>query len=73
MKKLLLALTFLTFGFVYGQILEPIKWSTSVIKISETEYDLVAIATIEKNWHLYSQNVPDDGPIPTAFVLQDIS
>ena len=66
MKKLLLALTFLTFGFVYGQILEPIKWSTSVIKISETEYDLVAIATIEKNWHLYSQNVPDDGPIPTA-------
>jgi thiol:disulfide interchange protein DsbD len=66
MKKLVLALSFLTFGFVHGQILEPIKWSTSVNKISETEYDLVATATIEKNWHLYSQNVPDDGPIPTA-------
>ena len=70
MKKLLLVLTFLTFGFVHGQILDPLKWATSVTKISETEYDLVATATIEKEWHLYSQNVPDDGPIPTTLTFK---
>ncbi|WP_372793424.1 protein-disulfide reductase DsbD domain-containing protein [Lutibacter sp.] len=70
MKKLVLALSFLTFGFVHGQILEPVKWATSVNKISETEYDLVTTATIEINWHLYSQSVPEDGPIPTNFTYK---
>src|SRR5690606_41323562 len=45
----------------------PVDWSTSVEKISDCEYDLVATATIESGWHLYSQNVPEDGPIPTTF------
>lgn len=71
MKKLVLALTFLTIGFVHGQILEPVKWATSVNKISETEYDLIATATIENNWHLYSQSVPEDGPIATTFTYDD--
>jgi thiol:disulfide interchange protein DsbD len=54
-----------------AQILEPVKWSTSVEKISDTEYNLVSIATIDKGWHLYSQNVPDDGPIPTTFTYAE--
>lgn len=54
-----------------AQILEPVKWSTSVEKISDTEYNLVSIATIDKGWHLYSQNVPDDGPIPTTFTYTE--
>ena len=59
------------FCFVYfqsnGQILEPVTWETSIHKISDTDYDLVAKATIDKGWHLYSQNVPENGPIPTTF------
>ena len=51
----------------FSQILDPIDWSTSVEKISDTEYDLVITATIDAGWHLYSQNVPEDGPIPTTF------
>nr|WP_321224776.1 protein-disulfide reductase DsbD domain-containing protein [uncultured Psychroserpens sp.] len=53
-----------------AQVLEPVKWETSVEKISETEYDLISTATIDNGWHLYSQNVPDDGPIPTTFLYE---
>ena len=54
----------------FGQIHEPVKWSTSVEEISKYEYYLVATATIENKWHLYSQNVPEDGPIPTTFTFE---
>jgi len=67
MKKLFLFLSLIIATTSFSQIYDPVKWSTSVEKISETEYDLVITSTIEENWHLYSQNVPEDGPIPTAF------
>ncbi|MCD2260137.1 protein-disulfide reductase DsbD family protein [Psychroserpens luteolus] len=53
-----------------AQVLEPVEWETSVEKISDTEYDLISTATIDSGWHLYSQNVPDGGPIPTTFVYK---
>lgn len=55
---------------VQGQIYDPVKWQTNVKKVSDTEYDLEAIAIIDKGWHLYSQEVPDGGPIPTAFTFE---
>lgn len=57
----------------FAQIHDPVKWSTSVEKISDTKYDLIATATIEAKWHLYSQNVPDNGPIPTSFLFKTSS
>lgn len=51
----------------FAQIHDPVKWSTSAEKISGSEYDLTVTATIEAKWHLYSQNVPANGPIPTTF------
>jgi thiol:disulfide interchange protein len=71
MKKFILLLTLLAFAIGNSQILEPVKWSTSVEKISDTEFNLVAKATVESGWHLYSQNVPEDGPIPTTFTFDD--
>ncbi|OGS70397.1 MAG: thiol:disulfide interchange protein [Flavobacteria bacterium RIFCSPLOWO2_12_FULL_35_11] len=68
MKKIFFLLAF--FALVnssFAQIHDPVKWSTSVEKISDSEYDLIVTATIEAKWHLYSQNVPADGPIPTSF------
>lgn len=50
-----------------AQIYSPIKWKTSVQKVSDTEYELQAQALIENGWHLYSQNVADGGPLPTHF------
>lgn len=73
MKKLILVFALLVFTIGNSQILEPVKWSTSVKKISDKEYELVATATIEKKWHLYSQNVPENGPIPTTFSFKSSS
>ncbi|WP_053977027.1 protein-disulfide reductase DsbD domain-containing protein [Mangrovimonas xylaniphaga] len=71
MKKIL-ALLVLCISFnASAQIFDPVKWSTSVVKISDTEYDLIATATIEEHWHLYSQDVPENGPRPTKFVFEN--
>jgi len=60
MRKLLVALAVLVLSTTgYTQILEPVKWTTSVEKVSNTEYDLITKATIESGWHLYSQTVPE--------------
>ena len=69
MKRIASLLTLLLFIFQWGfsQILEPVEWSTSVEKTSEDTYILVSKANIEKGWHLYAQDVPEDGPIPTTF------
>ena len=64
---LYLLLVSLTWTTSKAQVLDPVKWSTSVEKISDTEYDLIAKAKIESGWHLYAQDVPENGPIPTTF------
>ena len=60
----------LLFGIVFNtsaQILDPVKWEASYEKIDETTYDLILEATIDEGWHLYSQEIIDDGegPLPT--------
>jgi len=73
MKKYILLFS-LFIGFianVNAQIHDPVKWKTSVEKVSETEYDLIIKATIDSGWHLYSQNVPEGGPIPTSFSFKE--
>jgi len=71
MKKLVLLLLFIgSVSANYAQIYDPVKWTTSVEKISDSEYDLIINASIETNWHLYSQNVPEDGPIATSFSFE---
>ncbi len=64
----LLILLLTTFS-IHSQIVDPVKWETSVEKNSDTEYTLVATAVIESGWHLYAQDVPEDGPIPTTFLF----
>ena len=73
MKKfyIFLLLTVVSLTSVFSQIHDPVKWTTAVKKISETEYDLISTATIDPGWHLYSQDVPEDGPIPTYFDFQE--
>ena len=61
-------LIFLLFAsFSNAQIHKPVTWETTVEKVTESDFDLVTTASIETGWHLYSQNVPDGGPIPTSF------
>ena len=71
MKKIITILILIISFTTVAQIEDPIEWNTSVEKISDTEYILIATATIEKSWHLYSQNVPENGPIPTTFYFDE--
>ncbi len=50
-----------------AKIYDPVKWSYSSEKISDTEFDLIITADIEKGWHVYSQFIEEGGPIPTSF------
>ena len=54
-------------GSIFGQMYNPVKWTTAVEKISEKEYLLKAEATIQAGWHLYGQYIEEGGPSPTAF------
>jgi thiol:disulfide interchange protein DsbD len=73
MKRIFFALIFLLAGHftVAAQIHDPVKWTTSVEKISDTEFKLISNASIESGWHLYSQDVPDGGPVATTFTYDD--
>ena len=57
----------------YAQVLDPVKWSFSSQKINSDEYELIFTAKIDKNWHLYSQYVPEGGPVPTNFIFEPSS
>jgi thiol:disulfide interchange protein DsbD len=63
-KALFLFFSLLVVGYSQSQVLEPVKWTTSVEKLSDKEYYLVFTAEIEKDWHLYSQYTEDGGSLP---------
>ncbi|MFP4845407.1 cytochrome c biogenesis protein CcdA [Winogradskyella sp. PE311] len=69
--KRILLLSLLVFGFSfnsYSQILEPVKWASEVEKISDTEYNLIFTANIDKDWYIYSQiQQSEDSFAPTTF------
>jgi thiol:disulfide interchange protein DsbD len=65
MKKFFTLILFFTAFISTAQTEKnPVKWETSVEKISDTEYDLIFKATILDQWHLYSQYNPDGASLP---------
>ncbi|MEY3678022.1 MAG: hypothetical protein RI924_163 [Bacteroidota bacterium] len=67
MKKLLVLLLVFKSLILTAQIEEPVKWSFTAQKLSDTEANLLIKAKIDKGWHLYSQFIEEGGPIPTSF------
>ena len=69
MKKLLFALlSIFVFTNTQAQILDPVKWKTSIEQKSDTEFLLKFDATIQEEWHFFSQFTPDGGSLPTVFI-----
>ncbi|OFX68530.1 MAG: disulfide bond formation protein DsbD [Bacteroidetes bacterium GWE2_29_8] len=62
----------LNFIFIssFSQVFNPIKWSYSYKNINDSVVELNFIAKIDKNWHLYSQFIPENGPVPTSFSIE---
>ena len=55
-----------------AQMYDPVDWSFELIQeAGSNEAELVFTARIDEGWHLYSQFLGDDGPIPTAFYFND--
>ncbi|MBN2668654.1 MAG: thioredoxin family protein [Bacteroidales bacterium] len=52
---------------INAQILNPVKWTFSSERVSESEYELIFNAKIDKDWHLYSVYSPENGPLPLFF------
>ena len=71
MKQLIFVfiLAFVSSGIIaQNQILSPVKWSFSFDSESST---LIATASIDKGWVIYSQHSEEGGPVPTYFELED--
>ena len=71
LKKGLFFLFLLTGFFSQAQIQNPVEWDPALKQVSENEYQLVLHAFIEENWHLYSQDLPEGGALPTVFNFED--
>ena len=55
----------------FSQILDPVKWKTSVKQLSADEFELIMNATIDNEWHMYSQYTPDGGALPAEFEYKE--
>lgn len=72
MKKVLFFLiTILAFANLNAQIVNPVKWSSRVEKISDAEFNLIMEGKIEDGWHMYSQFTPENGPLPAEFKFEN--
>ena len=72
MKKIVFILfAIFTIATTSAQIKNPVKWTTKTEKISDTEFNLIMNATIEKGWHMYSQFTPDNGPLPIVLTFKN--
>jgi len=51
-----------------AQVHDPVSWTFEAERIEPgNRVQVRLIAQVDKGWHLYSQNIPEGGPIPTAF------
>ena len=72
MKKVLFfLLIFLAFANVNAQIVKPVKWTSKVEQLSDSEFNLVMNGKIDEGWHLYSQFTPENGPLPAEFTFEN--
>jgi thiol:disulfide interchange protein len=69
MRRLFTLLAFFSTLSLVAQ--KPVTWSTTTRTIDEQTAELIITATIEAGWHLYSQDIPEGGPIPTSFVFNE--
>lgn len=71
MRNLLTVLGLFVTLLGFSQVQDPVKWKSSIEKISDTEYQIKLDATIEGEWHMYSQFTPEGGPLPLEFIYNN--
>jgi thiol:disulfide interchange protein len=66
-KHTLYFLLFFSFFSSKAAFEEHLTWKSEVEKISETEYKVKFICSLDDQWHTYSQFTKEGGPLPTEF------
>ncbi|NJB70093.1 thiol:disulfide interchange protein DsbD [Saonia flava] len=70
MIKNVVTLFIIILAFAFGNAQkedDPVAWSHTVNKLSDTEYELIFTGIILKDWHVYSQHTSDGGSLPSEF------
>ncbi len=76
MKRLKSVFTLVLFAIVNlacAQISSPVQVKAQLKVISDTEAEVLFNAAIQPGWHMYSTNVVEYGPTPTAIKIEKIS
>lgn len=63
-KLFVLIFAFLSIG-ISAQVKDPVKFQLKINELKNNEYEAVLTANLEKNWHIYSKDIPEDSGIPT--------
>ena len=72
MKRFLSVFFLITAISVFSQTEDnPIVWESSINQISETEYDVIFTAKLLQEWHLYSQENPEDASQPLEILIPE--
>ena len=72
MKRILLSLVIaIVFLPSFSQVVDPVSWEYNVKKTGKDTAKLEFLADIEMNWHLYSQNFGEGGPLRTTFHFEE--
>lgn len=73
MKKMIgwVLLAFITVA-AQAQIFTPVTWEFGLNDSGSAEKKLLFTATLENGWHLYDMNLPEGGPVSTAFTFETI-
>jgi thiol:disulfide interchange protein len=71
-KRILFILLFtLTAFLAQAQIYNPVTWDFSYQKTGDNQYEIKMVATIEEGSHMYAMEIPEGGPIPTSFRIDE--
>lgn len=68
-KNWLVLIILFFFQGISAQIKDPVKFKYNINPLPNVVYEAVLTATIEKNWHIYSKDLPPDSGIPTEMKL----
>lgn len=71
MRTIIFILTFLLTTAGFAQIQDPVKWQSKIEQSGDNEYVITLNGTIEQGWHMYSQDTPLGGPLPTELIFEN--
>ncbi len=62
---------FSLFNFTMHTV-SPVTWTFEAKNLDADNVEVIATATMQKSWVLYSQFTDDNGPIPTSFIVNGL-